>query len=259
MTTQKSIIKFEKKESDAPLLFVEGLDSTPGWVVLPYDKQKQIVEHTSHVQRFRQMQRLGEFGELVELTQVHQILEGEDMEMKNFLRVVYPDHSERTIYRKLQVFQEVSTHIPNSVLKKIGGLNEEVLTNFENITTAPIGEIRRVLKQMPMLPLTTDKAAEQYLAEVNEKLSHDRRKRAKGKRVDDDFAAKMATNGVLHYMKQTKLTTSAEKRQFLKRVFGWIMEAQAIPGTISTTRLAIPEGLLIRRGRPRSKPRKEAA
>lgn len=247
---------------ETALVFVPKLPDTPGWVALPYAKQQEIVEHTSRVQQFRRMQRLGEFGELVELTQVNQLLEGEELKMLDYLRVVYPDHNWRTLYRKQQAFQEVATHIPNSVLKKIAGVNEEVLGKFERITSAPLGEIQRVLREMPILPLTTDKAAEQYLLEVDNKLLEERQDRYKKGRIrfDDNQAAKAATNAVLHYMKKIKLKTSADNRQFLKRVFGYVMEARGVPGTLQVVRVPIPDGVIIRRGRPKgSKTRKEAA
>lgn len=241
-------------------VFVEGLDSTPGWVALPYQKQQELVEHTDRVMRFRQMQRIGEFGEMVELTQVDQLLDGEDMQMKDYLRIVYPNHSQRTIARKQHAFQELSTTIPNSVLKRITALGEDTLSKFDRIAQAAIGDIRNALRVMPVLPVNTDKDAEKYLGELDAKLLEERKhRRAKGKKgKDEEYAAKMACNGVLHYVRGTNLKTSAEKRQWLKRVIGWVMEAQAVAGSFTASRIPIPDGIIIKRGRP-PKNRKEAA
>lgn len=242
-----------KPGSEAIQIFVPTLPDTPGWVALPYDKQQQIVEHTSHIQQYRQMQRLGEFGELLELTQVQQLLDGEEMRMDDYLRMLYPAHHQRTILRKQHAFAELSAHIPNSLLKKITGLGQDVLSRFERITTAALGDIQNAIRDMPLLPVTTNQAAEKYLEELDAKLMEERQtRRKKGLKIkgDEGYAAKMATNAVLHYIRNTKLKTSAEKRQWLKRMLGWVMEAQAISGSLTASRVSIPDGILIRRGRP---------
>lgn len=207
------------------------------------------------------MQRLGEFGELLELTQVQQLLDGESMKMGDYLRRLYPDKAARTIFRKQQAFAELAATIPNSVLKRITGLGQDVLLKFDRISTAALGDIRNAIREMPLLPVSTDKDAEKYLTELNGKLIEERKHRRKVGKVKEDetYAAKMATNALIHYLRGTKLTTSAEKRQWLTRVVGWVMEAQAIPRTMQISRVPIPDGIIIRRGRPRTRQIKEAA
>lgn len=242
-------------------VFVPELPHTPGWIALSPKKREQLLLHTSHIQQYRQMQRLGEFGELLELTQVQQLLDGEEMQMGSYLRIVYPAHHQRTIIRKQQAFAELAATIPNSVLKRITALGQDVLGKFDRISAAALGDIRNALRVMPVLPVNSDKDAEKYLTELDDKLLEERKtRRRKGKVHEDEaYAAKMATNALIHYIRSTKLKTSAEKRQWLKRVFGWTMEAQAVPGTINATRISIPDGIIIRRGRPRKSPLKEAA
>lgn len=82
-------------------VFVEGLESTPGWVALSRKKQDELLEHTSHIQQNRQLQKLGEFGELLELYRVQQLLEGEEMQMRDYVQRLYPEHTRRTVNRKL--------------------------------------------------------------------------------------------------------------------------------------------------------------
>lgn len=255
-------MKTEKNpESGVIAIFVEGMQDTPGWVALSRKKQDALLEHTSHIQQNRQLQMLGEFGELMELYQVQQLLEGEAMKMSDYLRRIYPDRHQRTIDRKREAFAQLAATIPAPVLKRLASLGEDVLSRFDRIANAALGDIRNAVKELPALAGSTDKATEKYLEDLDTKLLEHRKTRRKGKPLhqEEEFAAKMATNALINYMRSCGLKTSAEKRHFLTRVFGWTMEAQAVSGTIKVGRVSIPDGILIRRGRPRKRPLKEAA
>lgn len=248
-------MKIEKRtESSSPIaVFVPGLQDTPGWLALSRQKQDALLEHTSHIQQYRQMQRLGEFGEMLELTQVQHLLDGEPMEMADYLRVVYPQHHQRTIMRKQQAFAELAATIPNAILKKITALGQDVLGRFDRISVAALGDIRNALREMPVLPVTTDEDAGKYLEVLDGKLHEERQNRRKValSKPSKELAEKMATNALIHYMRDARLKSSAEKRQFLTRVIGWTMEAQAVHGTLRAGRIPIPDGIIIRRGRPK--------
>lgn len=253
-------MKIEKtSEAGVIAVFVEGLQDTPGWITLSRDKQDEILEHTSHIQQYRQMQRLGEFGELMELTQVQQLLDGEEMKMGDYLHRLYPIHHHRTILRKQQAFAELSATIPNTVLKKISSLGQDVLSRFDRIASAAVGDIRKALREMPVLPVSTNQDAEKYLEALDGKLLEERKiRRTKGlAKPDKEMAEKLATNALIHYDRHAGLKTSADRLQFLKRVIGWYMEAMAVRGTLHSTRVPIPNGILIRRGRPRGSGKKQ--
>lgn len=245
----------------APGLPLSPLPDIPGWEKLSRKKQDALLEHTSNLQQYRQMRRLGEFGELLELTQVQQLLDGEQMQMDDYLRLLYPLSHDRTIQRKQQAFAELAATIPNPILKRIVGLGQDVLAKFDRIAGAAIGDIRNALREMPMLPVSTEQEAGKYLEELNGKLIEERKtRRKKGMlKADKGLAEKMATNALIHYSREAKMKTSAEKRQFATRVVGWYMEAEAVHGTLRCGRIPIPDGIIIRRGRPRKNPAKEAA
>lgn len=240
--------------------WVPGLESTPGWVALSRKKQDALLEHTSHIQQFRHMQRLGEFGELIELTQVQQLLDGEEMHMDNYLKLIYPQHHDRTIQRKHRAYIEMAANIPNPVLKRIAAAGQDVIGKFDRIAAAAMGDILNAVREMPLLSVNTDKDAERFMEDLNGKLAEERKtRRQKGLHKDQGFAEKMATNALIHYIRESGVKTSAEKRQFISRVVSWTMEAEAVHGTIQASRVAIPEEMVVRRGRPRKHPRKEAA
>jgi hypothetical protein len=251
-----------KAPSGVIAIFVPGLEDTPGWVALSRKKQDALLEHTSHIQQNRQLQMLGEFGELMELYQVQQLLDGEAMKMADYLRRIYPDRHKRTIDRKREVFAQLVEKIPTSVMKRLTAIGAEALTRFDRIANAALGDIRNAVKELPALSAGTDKAAEKYLEELDSKLLEHRQMKRKGKPLhqDEQYAAKMATNAVLHYMRGCPtLKTSNQKSKFLTRVMGWVMEAQAVSGTLRAGRISIPAGVLIVRGRPRKHPKKEVA
>lgn len=255
------MINAKVSNTEAIAVFVPELPHTPGWLALSQKKRDALLLHTSHIQQNRQMQMLGEFGELMELYQVQDLLEGEEMKMSDYLRKIYPDRHHRTIDRKREVFSQLVASIPASVMKRLTAIGAEALSRFDRIANAALGDIRNAVKEIPRLASGTDKDAEKYLEALDTKLLEHRHKRRTGKTLnqEESHAAKMATNAVISYIRSCGLKSSAEKRKFLTRVMGWVMEAQAVSGTLRAGRIPIPDGILIRRGRPPKIRRKEAA
>jgi hypothetical protein len=245
-----------KESQGAVTLFVPKLQDTPGWLVLSRKKQDALLEHTSHIQQNRQLQMLGEFGELMELYQVQQLLEGEEMKMVDYLRRIYPDRHQRTIFRKQEAFAELTAKIPPAVMNRLSSVGTDILGKFDRIANSALGDIRNAVRGLPELPAVTNKDAEQYLEQLDLKLLENRKAKTKPPKKDETIAAKMATNAVLSYMRAANLQTSAQKRNWLTRIMGWVMEAQAVTGTLRAGRIAIPDGILVRRGRPRKYPKK---
>jgi hypothetical protein len=245
-------------QTEAIAIFVPELPHTPGWLALSQKKRDALLLHTSHIQQNRQMQMLGEFGELMELYQVQQLLEGEEMKMIDYLRKIYPDRHQRTIDRKREVFAQLVATIPASVLRRLTAIGSDVLNRFDRIANSALGDIRNAVKALPALTASSDVAAEKYLEQLDTKLLEHRKMKRKGKALnqDEQFAVKMATNAIISYMRACGLKSSAEKRKFLTRVMGWVMEAQAVSGTLRAGRIPIPDGIIIRRGRPRKHPPK---
>lgn len=241
------------KESGVIQVFVPELPNTPGWVALPEKKRDALLQITSDVRQFDGMVNLGEFGRLMRLTEAKQILDGEEMSFWDYLCQLYPDDHRRTLFRKQAMFEEFAGTMPPGVVKRLASVSTDVMGKFDRIAKAALGDIRNAIKAMPALPVKTTEDAEQYLEKLDEKLLEHRQARRKGKKLkrDEGLAAKMATNAVIHYIREGGLETSAQKRSWLMRVIGWVMEAQAISGALkSIHRQPIPDGIIIRRGRP---------
>lgn len=251
-----------EKHTESLAVYQPKLDSIPEWNALSSKDQGELYEITMRGHQYRQLKMLGEFGELLELYRVQQFLEGKPIKMIDYLSVIYPDAHRRTLDRKREVFNQIASTIPPSVLNRLAASGSETLNRFSRIAAATLGDIRNAVLEVPALPASTEKAAEKYLEQVETKLQEHRQNRRKGKPLqqNEEFAAKMATNSVLHYIRGcATLKTSAQKRHWLTRVMGWVMEAQAVSGTLRAGRIAIPDGILIRRGRPRKKREKEVA
>lgn len=252
-------MKIEKgSEPGVIAVFVEGLEDTPGWIALNRKKQDALLTITSDVQQFRGMKQLGEFGELMKLTEAQQLLEGEEMQMRDYLGKLYPLDHQRTIQRKQEAFAELAATIPNPILKQITAVGQDVIGQFHRIATAALGDIRNAVRAMPLLPVNTEKEAAKYLEELNGKLLEERKqRRKKGLTKDLAMSEKMATNALIHFDREGGLKTSAERRQYLKRVIGWYMQTMAVGGSVTATRISIPDGIIIVRGRPKGSKNKQ--
>ena len=118
-------------------------------------------------------------AKVMELYQVQQLLEGEEMNMRDYLRRVYPDKTIRTVDRKRENFNQISS-IPPGVMKRLGSVQLDVLSKFERITNAALGDIRNAIKELPQLPASTDKDAEVYLEKLDTKIAENRALKHKG-------------------------------------------------------------------------------
>jgi hypothetical protein len=249
-----------ERASTAIAIFVPGLEDTPGWQALSRKKQDSLLEHASHIQQNRQLQMLGEFGELMEIHKIQELLEGEEMKMTDVLRRIYPDRSLRTIQRKHEVFAQIVHAIPPAVRKRLDTIDIDTLGRFDRIANAALGDIRNAARELPKLVARTDKAAQKYLQDLDSKLlEHRQQRRAKPLHQNGEHAARMAANSLSNYIRSCGLVTSDDKRQWLVLVVGWVMEAQAVPGSISASRLSIPGGKLVPLGRPRDRIRSAGA
>lgn len=253
----------QKTPSGVIAIFVPGLEDTPGWLALSRKKQDALLEHTSHIQQNRQLQMLGEFGQLLELYEVQRLLEGESMKMTDYLRRIYPDRHIRTIQRKQESFREFVGGIHPTMLKKMREVSSETMAKFNRLASSKLGDIRNAIIEVPTLSLPVSSSAEvvERLEELDSKLLEHRKlkRRGEGLQMDETQAAKMGANALVSYIKSCGLATSAQKRSWLTRVVGWAMEAQAVAGHITATRLSIPGGVLVPLGRPPKKKPKEAA
>lgn len=135
-------------------------------------------------------------------------------------------------------------------------MDANVLIQFDRIARSSLGDIRNALQKIPALPSSTQKDAKEILEAVEEKLSEDRQSRARSphETINKQTAMNMLVNAGNRFMRQAGLKTSQEKIHFLQTACGWLMEAQAIPGTLRIHRTPIPDGVIVARGRPRLKP-----
>lgn len=247
-------MKIEKSsEARTMQVFQARLDELPGWNTLSAKKQGELYEHTTRIHSYDQMERMGKFGKLVELVNVHLLLEGEEMRMEPYVARIYPTDHERTIKRKVQALGEISARIPKPILEEISSVGQDVLSKYDHLLSAALGDIRNAVIEMPLLPVSTEMKAEVFLEKLDGKVSEERKNRPQIAKIKKSrsFAEQGAANALIHYMRLAELKTSAEKRQFLQRAVGWAMEAMAVHGTLRAGRVSLPDGV----GRPVGRPR----
>jgi hypothetical protein len=247
-------MKNERSSLEKPaLVFVADLPDTPGWSDLSRQDQDWLLENTSNLQRNRKTVMRGEFSEMMDLYRISQFLIGKKMKMSHYIRALYKGRTVRTAQRKHKDFKKLVAAIPPPALKAFVAMAADSDSSYDRLSTAALGDIISAARELPALTASTEKAADKYLEQLDGKLLEDRQMRREGKlrRLDESMAKKFAANAVLNYLRKCEdIKTSAQKRKFLQPVIGWVMEAEAVVGTLRCHRMPIPDGILTRRGRP---------
>lgn len=197
------------------------------------------------------MEGLGALGACVELTDVEKGLKGERFTMKEYMRTVF-GQSERTAWRRLADYRELRTHWSEKVIESV------VQNGLRGASGIGVRDLINVAKALPAPKSRDEKVIEGFInTDVREKIRSQRQDRGKGKTLTftEAEAAKMALNAMLRYIRSVNLETSAQKRKWLTRVMGWVLEGEAVSGTMRVGRISIPDGVIIKRGRPRKKPK----
>ena len=247
----------EKETSIA--VFSPELQNTPGWAALARDKQDWLLEHTSNILQYRRMEGLSAVAASKELAEIQIALEGGPIKMKHYIRSVF-GASERTAWRRLADFKELRKYWSDNMIEMIASKGATLLKGASGIH---MGSLLKVARLAPTAPKSKDdKVIEAYITKDLRDAIKDTRSAARtGKvvKITGEDAAKMAFNSVVRVMRGVKLATSAEKRKWLTTVVGWVMEYNAISGTMRVGRIAIPDGTIAKVGRPRGSTRKKKA
>lgn len=241
-TGESNVVRFQSK-----------LDELPGWNTLDVKTQGLLYEVKQNIFQRQRLRILGEFGDLMDIHRAETALAGKEVNIRDFLRDIYPDIDDTSITRKLQVFRKLVSTIPTKALEATMTLDSETLSHFERIAKARLGDILAAANELPQLPIQSNKEAAQYLAELDEKIKEVRSKVShKGKEImDKREAQKMVANAIIHYAHACAIKTSSQALGFIQTTVGWAMESLAVHGVIRIKRLPVPDGVIIRRGRPR--------
>lgn len=250
----------ESRANTAIERFTPGLEKLRGWESLGREKQDEFLKNNSDLLGFRQMKGMGEFGEMLKLIAQDELIQGTEMDIRDYLKVLYKKNKIRTEQRKYEALRAFTAKLPAKAVNRMASHSLDVLEKFHRIATAALGDIGNALREMPALPATaSEKETEAYFEKVEEKLTEHRKNRRKGipLKKDDELAKKMAANALIHYDEAAGLETSAERRKFGTTVLGWYMDAKAVSGTIRAGRISRPEGVPAVRGRPRKTGQKD--
>lgn len=239
-------------------LYSPDLSAIPGWVSMNRGQQDWLMEQDTQAHQFQRLEGMSAISGCLKLIEIEAGLQGTEMSFTSYLRGSF-GQSERTAWRRVKDFKELAKHMSPAVIKAIAANGSNLL---RGVSGSGIKDLISAAKQLPPPKNANDKVIEGYIAnDLRDKLREIRQERRPkvAIKLTDEMSAKMALHALLRYVRMAKMKTSAEKRHFLMRVFGWAMEAEAVSGTIRVGRISIPEGTIIRRGRPRKRSRDKAS
>lgn len=249
----KNETRLVKKEELNVVRFQSNLNDLPGWNTLDTKTQGLLYEVKRNMFERQRLRALGEFGDMIDLNRVERALEGKEVKMKDFMRDIYPGVDESSITRKLAVFREIVSTVPSDMLEEVMTIDSETLSHFSRIKEARPGDVLSAARELPPFTVGQKRDPAKYLAALDEKIAELRSNISrKGKEIMDKRAAqKMLANSVIHYAHAASVRTSSQAIGFLQTPIGWAMESLGVHGVIRIKRLPIPDGVIVRRGRPR--------
>lgn len=237
-------------------LYTPDLSAIPGWVSMNRGQQDWLLEQDSQAHQLQRLEGMSAISGALKLIEIEAGLQGTEMSFTSYLRGSF-GQSERTAWRRVKDFKELSKHLTPAVIKAIAANGSNLL---RGVSGSGVRDLISAAKELPPPKSANDKVIEGYITnDLRGKLREIRQeRRPKGPiKLTDEMSAKMGFNALLRYGRKANMKTSAEKRHFYTRIFGWVMEAEAITGTLRVGRISIPDAMIIRRGYPRGRPRKK--
>ena len=233
-------------------VFAPILPTTKEWSTLAQKDRDWILEHTSNaITNFRQS-GLKAIQCCAEVAMIQNFLEGKPLTFTTWMKSVFPDEaSERTGWRWLKNYKELRGSASDSAILYLA---ESGISGMNNLGQR---EILTAVKRLPPPKGSDKKQLESWKNKVGETVRELRRSRRSGKprKLDEEEALKVFILTGRRLLRECGLKTSAEQRAWLKRGTGMIMELRAIPGTVTTERIPVPDGFLPQVGRPRKSPK----
>lgn len=226
------------------------LRDTPGWNDLIPEKQERIAEITDDLLEYKRLEVRGVIGQCVALGRIKRELEGQPMTITDYVENIYGSGG-RTAWRRLAFFEELKKLLSERAIKF---LSTEEGSQILKGSNSQLRTFIEVVRNTPPPQNVTVEGERQYLLGVREEMKERKREaNIKGQVAFNwDRAIQEALKELLKHL--TRLTTSAERSKWLKRVLGYAMSQLAIAGTLEVNPIAVPEGMIAKRGRrPKSK------
>lgn len=233
------------------MVFDQGLPLVRGWSKLSAEKKERIQRITSDVKKFGAMEDFGLISAGLRLLDAERELEGEELTLTTYLKTVY-GASERSGWRRLKRAKRLNAKWPADLVRAIAEKGSLLLRGVAGIG---VEDLIRVAEELPAPKKLDDRTVDAFIeGPVRLKLYEHKSIRRAGKqlRLDEEDGMRHMFNNDRRIMRaMRKNSTSADRRQVLKTVVGWLMEDFAIPGALECKRISIPEGTVAKVGRPR--------
>lgn len=232
------------------MIFDQGLPRAKGWVGLDEETKREIQQITSDVKNFGAMEDFGRVGSGLKLMEADQKLVGKSLNITTYIETIYKS-SPASGWRRLKQARKLAKKWPADLIQTIAKKGPLLLQGVAGIE---MGDLIRVAEELPAPKKHDEKTIEGFIQnDVRQKLSENRSGRRAGKtiRLNNEDGQRIIFNSTRRVMKAMKgLNTSADRRDVLRTVIGWLMEDFAIAGTLECKRVSIPEGTIAKVGRP---------
>lgn len=225
----------------------QNLPNTPGWAQMSQAEKDGIQEITSTVLGGIKAGALAALTSEIGFLRAERFLKDSPMSFTDWAKYnVGP--SAKTIFRGVKRVKESLRYASEEDLLYLA---QHGLPGMNNLQT---GHLLGILPKVPAPRVKTEKARQEWVAKIAEtakKGFQERRKASKPIPLSEDGVVGSLVLSHRHLMKLAGPLKSAERRSLLRKAWGYVMENQAIPGTISVERTPIPADLIPKRGRPR--------
>ena len=235
-----------------------GLPLIHGWASLSEVKKRWLQEKTTNIKIAGSAEALASVKQCLELMEVKNGLKDETMSITDYINGVFSFHP-RTGWRKLEAAEEMAENWPPELIKAVAEKGARLLHGVAGVY---MKDMIRVSKMLPPPKKMDEHTIEAFIEkDVREALKDERSTRAKKKRrLSREDGEKIIFNHDKRILESIKgLETSADRREVIKTVVGWLMEWFAVSGMIECKRLSIPDGTVFKVGRPLKKSREKAA
>lgn len=230
-------------------IVIQGLPMTKGWDSLNQQDKEWMQEHTSIARGLGREAGIKAVELCLEVASIHAFLDDKPMPFTGWAENCFPG-----AFGVLKLYNRMRQKASDNAIRYLA---KEGIAGMANIHG---GDIALAMERVGAAP---EKSSQFYAwgKQLEAEVRAERSNRRKGikRKLDPDDATKMFVTFTARLLRETKITDSASQRSWLKKSVGYLMEKRAITGTVSTERIAIPDGYMPKVGYPRGKKRSPKA
>lgn len=249
----KEIVRLSPEALKEPLNLVPDLVNMPGFVALSEKEREWLRNETSAALTNYRKAAMHTLMWCIDIARVEDGLKGKPVSLNTWFNTVFPS-AKTTGKRALKTFRMLNANADEEALIDLA---QHGIPGMHNMQA---GRIVGVLKKLPPPKVNrNEKNMAEWRSKLAEKLRQNFREVRAGReeKIDREEAAKSIALSVRLYLNKAEgVETSKEKRDIIAEAVAYLMEREAISGTITITRKPAPDGWWPAVGRPRGSKKK---